>query len=482
MNRFNLSSGNSNPINLSTKLAYGVGEFTSEVTGSILVFFFLFFLTNVAGLDAGLAGTILLVGKIWDAVNDPIIGWLSDRTQSRWGRRYPWMAIAAIPFGICFALLWWVPSTSSQAGLFVYYCAIALIYHVAFTAVVLPYTTLGSELTEHYDERTSLVSYKAGFSMGGNILGILITLGIFSLIENPEQKYLIVGTIGGAIAALSVYLSIWGTRERFFKVQQKRQQSSRSSSLPLLQQVRIVLSNRPFLLLVGLYLCSWLGVQVTGNMLSYFVTSWMQLPETHIPGMALAVLGTGLVMMTLWSYLGKRLGKRITYCLAVPLTLIAQVGLFFLQPGQVVAMYGVGMLAGAGLAVAYFIPWSMLPDVIDLDELKTGQRREGIFYGFMVHLQKVGIAIAIFSVGKVLDFAGFISSSGEQATPTQPDSALLAIRWLIGPIPSVVLIGGMILAFLYPITRPVHEDILLKLSERKNQVDQPEAPSDSYET
>jgi GPH family glycoside/pentoside/hexuronide:cation symporter len=100
----------------------------------------------------------------------------------------------------------------------------------------------------------------------------------------------------------------------------------------------------------------------------------------------------------------------------------------------------------------------------------------------MVHLQKVGIAIAIFSVGKVLDFAGFISSSGEQATPTQPDSALLAIRWLIGPIPSVVLIGGMILAFLYPITRPVHEDILLKLSERKNQVDQPEAPSDSYET
>lgn len=447
----------------------------------LLVFFFLFFLTNVAGLNAGLAGTILLVGKIWDAVNDPIIGWLSDRTQSRWGRRYPWMAIGAIPFGICFALLWWVPSTSSQLGLFAYYCAIALIYHVAFTAVVLPYATLGSELTEYYDQRTGLVSYKAGFSMGGNILGILIALGTFSLIENPEAKYLIVGIIGSAMATVSVYFCIWGTRQRFFQLQKKRRQSSRSSRLPLLQQLRIVLSNRPFLLLIGLYLCSWLGVQVTGNMLSYFVTNWMQLPETHIAGMALAVLGTGLVMMVLWSYLGKRLGKRITYCVAVPLTLIAQVGLFFLQPGQVVAMYGVGMLAGAGLAVAYFIPWSMLPDVIDLDELKTGQRREGIFYGFMVHLQKIAIAIAIFSVGQVLNFAGFMSSSSEQATsPTQPDSALLAIRWLIGPIPSVVLIGGIILALMYPITRPVHEEILLKLSERKNQSDQQatEFPSD----
>jgi len=473
MNRFDLSSGNSDPINLSTKLAYGVGEFTSEVTGSILVFFFLFFLTNVAGLNAGLAGTILLVGKIWDAVNDPIIGWLSDRTRSRWGRRYPWMAIGAIPFGICFTLLWWVPSTNSQIGLFIYYSAIGLIYHVAFTTVVLPYATLGSELTEYYDERTSLVSYKARFSMGGNILGLLIALGTFSLIENPEQKYLIVGIIGGAIATLSVYLSIWGTHQRFFQLQKKRNQSLPSPRFSLFQQIRIVLSNRPFLLVVGLYLCSWLGVQVTGNILSYFVTTWMKLGETHIAGMALTVLSAGLVMMTLWSYLAKRVGKRLTYCLAVPLTLIAQVGLFFLQPGQVVAMYGVGMLAGAGLAVAYFIPWSMLPDVIDLDELRTGQRREGIFYGFMVQLQKIAIAIAIFSVGQVLDFAGFISTSSEQATdPTQPESALLAIRWLIGPIPSVVLIGGIILALMYPITRPVHEEILLKLSERNNQSNQ----------
>lgn len=463
-----LSSQKNSGINLSTKVAYGVGEFASEITGSVLAFFFLFFLTNVAGINAGLAGVILLIGKIWDAVNDPIIGWLSDRTQSRWGRRYPWMVLGAIPLGIAFALLWWIPPVSSQIGLFAYYTVIGLTFYIAFTAVVLPYATLGAELTEYYDERTSLISYKAGFSIGASILGLLIAQGIFTLIDHPERKYVVVGMICGAIGALSVYLCVWGTYQRFQSLQRKRTQVSRPPMLPLFQQIRIALSNRPFLLVVGIYLCSWLGVQVTATMLPYFVVNWMQLPDYHFTQMALAVQGTALLMMAFWSYLGKRWGKRKVYYVGIPLTLFAQAGLFLLQPGQVLAMYGIGMLAGAGLAVAYLIPWSMLPDVIDLDELQTGQRREGIFYGFVVQLQKVALAIALFMVGKILDLAGFISSNSEQVgVATQPDSALLAIRWLIGPIPSVVLIGGIIMAFIYPITREFHEEILLKLAERK---------------
>jgi len=462
-----LSSEKSTPINLSTKLGYGVGEFASEITGSVLVFFFLFFLTNVAGLNPGLAGTVILVGKVWDAINDPIIGWLSDRTQSRWGRRYPWMMIGAIPLGISFAFLWWIPGIENQTGLFIYYCAIALLFHIAFTAVVLPYATLGAELTEYYDERISLISYKAGFSIGGSILGLLIAQGIFSLINHPEPKYLVLGGICGAIGVLSVYLCVWGTFQRFQTLQTKRRQVSRPPTLPVYQQVRIALNNRPFLLVVGIYLCSWLGVQVTATMLPYFVVNWMQLPDHHFTQMALAVQVTALMMTSFWSYWGHRWGKRKVYCVAIPLTLIAQAGLFLLQPGQVIAMYSIGILAGAGLAVAYLIPWSMLPDVIDFDELQTGQRREGIFYGFVVQLQKIAIAISLFMVGKILDFSGFISSSSEQATTmTQPDSALLAIRWLIGPIPSLVLIGGLIFAYIYPITREFHEEILLKLTER----------------
>lgn len=475
----NSPSEKNSPIGLSTQFSYGVGEFASEVPGSVLVFFFLFFLTNVVGLNAGLAGTVLLVGKVWDAINDPIIGWLSDRTNSRWGRRYPWMVVAAIPLGISFALLWWIPPLNDEA-LFLYYCAIGLIFHVAFTSVILPYDTLGAELTEYYDERTSLISYKAGFSIGGSILGLVIAQGIFSLVDNPEQKYLIVGSIGGAIATLSVYLCVFGTYRRFQWLRNKRNQVSRPPRLPIQQQVRMAISNRPFLLVVGLYLCSWLGVQITATILPYFVVNWMQLPDHHFTQMALAVQGTGLLMMGFWSYWGQRWGKRKVYCVAIPLTLIAQAGLFLLQPGQVVAMYGIGILAGAGLAVAYLIPWSMLPDVVDLDELETGQRREGIFYGFVVQLQKIAIAIALFLVGQILEWAGLVSGNGEKvADVAQPDSALLAIRWLIGPIPSVVLIGGLIFAGLYPITREFHQEILLKLTERKHLLNGNEKKQDS---
>ena len=128
-------------------------------------------------------------------------------------------------------------------------------------------------------------------------------------------------------------------------------------------------------------------------------------------------------------------------------------------------MYFLAILAGFGVSTAYLIPWSMMPDVIELDELKTGQRREGIFYGFMVLLQKFGLALGLFLVGQALDLAGFVSTTSGQAT--QPPSALLAIRLVIGPLPTLILICGLVLAYFYPITREVHAEILLKLQERK---------------
>jgi GPH family glycoside/pentoside/hexuronide:cation symporter len=147
--------------------------------------------------------------------------------------------------------------------------------------------------------------------------------------------------------------------------------------------------------------------------------------------------------------------------------IIAQAGLFFLQPGQIAFMYVLGVMAGFGVSTAYLIPWSMLPDVIELDELTTGQRREGIFYSFMVFLQKVSLAVAVALVLKSLEWNQYIRSTPENLAPIQPDSALLAIRIAIGPLPTIALICGLILAYFYPLTREVHADILLKLKERK---------------
>ncbi|MFM6454051.1 MAG: MFS transporter, partial [Planktothrix sp.] len=173
-------------------------------------------------------------------------------------------------------------------------------------------------------------------------------------------------------------------------------------------------------------------------------------------------------MLFVWNLVSQRYGKKVVYFMGMGLWIITQAGLFFLQPGQISLMYILAILAGCGVATAYLVPWSMIPDVIDLDELNTGQRREGVFYSFMVLLQKIGLAIGLFLVGQALEVAGFISTIPGQPAPIQPDSALFAIRLAIGPLPTLVLMIGMVFAYLYPITQEVHADILLRLTERKD--------------
>jgi GPH family glycoside/pentoside/hexuronide:cation symporter len=246
-------------------------------------------------------------------------------------------------------------------------------------------------------------------------------------------------------------------------------QENVETNLGFRQQLKIVFNNKPFLYIIGIYLCSWLAVQLTASILVYFVVSWIGLPDSAFPTVAIAVQGTALVMLFFWQYLSAKLGKKAVYFIGTGIWIIAQAGLFLVQPGQVGLMYFLATLAGFGVSVAYLIPWSMIPDVIELDELNTGQRREGIFYGFMVLLQKFGLALALFLVGTVLELAGFIEQPPGGNVPVQPESALLAIRIAIAPLPTVFLILGLVLAYFYPITREVHQEILLKLHERKLQ-------------
>ncbi|HAX75515.1 MAG TPA: MFS transporter, partial [Cyanobacteria bacterium UBA11372] len=450
-----------------TKLAYGAGDLGPAITANIGVFFALFFFTNVAGLSAGLAGSILMIGKIWDAVNDPMVGVLSDRTSSPWGRRLPWMLYGAVPFGIFFFLQWIVPPFT-QWGLFWYYVIIAIFFNSFYTAVNLPYTALTPELTQDYDERTSLNSFRFTFSIGGSILSLFLALGVFSLLKiEQQQQYLVLAGICTVLSVLPLFWCVWGVRDRVLATEARRMETETEEQIPILQQLRIAFSNRPFLFVAGIYLCSWLGVQVTASILPYFVVNWMGLTEAEFNLVAIAVQGTALLMLYVWSAVSERVGKKAVYYMGMILWIIAQGGLFFLEKGQIGWMYFLAVLAGFGVSVAYLIPWSMMPDVIELDELQTGKRREGIFYAFMVFLQKMGLALGLFLVGVALQSAGFKERIAGQPIPVQPDSALFAIRIAIGPLPMVGLILGLLLAYFYPITREVHAEILLKLSERK---------------
>lgn len=459
---------NSEKLSLKTKLAYGVGGLGVEIPNNILVFFLLFFLTNVAGLNPTLAGSVLLISKVWDALFDPIIGILSDSTRSPLGRRYPWMLAGAIPLGVCFYLQWLIPSTTHQGLLFAYFSTIALLFYTAFTVVGVPYSTLAAELTTGYDESTKLVSFKAAFSIGASLLSLTLAQVIFAYIKHPSQKYLILGALSGIIAMLAVFICVWGTYKRYKSIQRQRIPVSNQSFIPIKQQLQIALSNFPFLCVVGIYLCSWLGLQLTAAILPYFVINWMHLPDQHFTQTALAVQGTALTMIFFWSAVTQKVGKKAVYCMGIPLTICALIGLYFLQPHQVKLMYTLAVMVGIGLSTAYLIPWSMLPDVLDLDELNTGQRREGLFCALILQFQKIALAIALFLVGKILDWAGFIPTISGQSLATQPESAMMAIRLLIGPVPALILFFGLVCAYFYPITRDRHGEILLKLIERRN--------------
>ncbi|GAA6617458.1 MFS transporter [Scytonema sp. NUACC26] len=464
----------SEKLNLSTKIAFGAGDLGTAITAMIGISYLSPFLTDVAGLNPQLAGQTQLVGKVWDAVNDPMVGVLSDRTQSQQGRRYPWMIWGAIPFGVFFFLQWIVPHFSNnenanQWGLFWYYTAISILFNAFYTVVNLPYTALTAELTQDYDERTSLNSFRFSFSIGGSILALIIGLVISLIVpNNRNMQYLLLGAICGIISILPLYWCVWGTKNRAQAVAKQHPQIEQTTSIPLLQQIKIAFTNRPFLFVVGIYLCSWLAVQLTAGIIPYFVTSWMRLPQWHISLVLLAVQGTAMAMLFVWSGISRRYGKRAVYFMGMSLWMIAQSGLFFVQPGQIVLMYFLAVMAGFGVSTAYLIPWSMLPDVIELDELNTGQRREGIFYSFIVFVQKICLGLAVNLVLQQLGTAGYIKPTTEIPFPTQPDSVLEVIRFSIGPIPAFALIFGLVLAYFYPLTRELHAQIVLQLKERQN--------------
>ena len=241
--------------------------------------------------------------------------------------------------------------------------------------------------------------------------------------------------------------------------------------IPIKEQLKIAFANKAFLYVIGIYMCSWLGVQMTASILIYYVVGWMGMEDSAFPSVAIAVQGTALVMLFFWKMVSDKLGKKAVYCIGTAIWIVAQIALFLIQPGQTTLLYIGAIAAGFGVSVAYLIPWSMIPDVVDLDELNTGKRREGIFYSFMVFMQKLGLALALFLIGVALEWSGFIKQVPGEAVPVQPESALFAIRVAIAPLPTAFLIIGLILTYFYPITKEAHADILRQLRNRKQIAD-----------
>jgi GPH family glycoside/pentoside/hexuronide:cation symporter len=425
-------------------------------------FFLLYFFTDVARLNPFLVGIILAISKIWDAINDPIIGMLSDRIHTPWGRRRPWFLFGAIPFGITFFLLFLVPLWG-DIGKFLYYVVVSLVLDLAFTVVQVPYTALTPELTSDYDERTTLNSFRFAFSITAGLIAAFFHPLIVDAVKpvyGEQMGYMVSALIWAIVVTVPFFFAFWGTYELHTPEEE--------APMPFVAGMKATFGNVAFRYVTGIYLLSWMVVQTVSTLVIFYLTYWLRRPE-QTPFVLLAVQGSSLVFLFVWTWASKRIGKKGVYYLGMVWWIAVSFLLFIVQPSwPSSAIIIIAVLAGIGVATAYLVPWSMLPDVIELDELRTGRRREGAFYGFFVLLQKLGLALGLGLVSLTLGLAGYITPPVGITTPiVQPASALLAIRIMIGPIPAVILAAGVFLVYKFPISKADHQAMVRELDARK---------------
>jgi len=460
------SKPDSEKLSVGAKLAYGVGDTAPAIVSGINGFLLNALLLDVVGLHPALVGTIFLVTKIWDAVNDPIVGALTDRTKSHWGRRRPWLLFAAVPFGLLFFAQWLVPQWS-ETGKFWYYLAVAFLLDGAYTAANVPYSAMTPELTHDYDERTSLSSYRLSFSIMGGVLAVFLHTQIVSAVGNPYTGNAVAAACWAILIVGANWITFFFTREKHYEELMKAQAENPDDKGPgFLEGLRIAFQNKAFVSVTLIYLLSWLAIQFVQNNLLLYVKYWIG-AESSFGFLVLAVQFSAFIFLMIWAKISSKIGKQNIYYVGMSFWVVVEIILFFIQPGQITFLFIMAILAGAGVSIGYLVPWSMIPDVVEMDELETGQRREGIFYGFFVFLQKLGISLGLAMSNYVFALTGYINQVPGGALPVQPPAVLMALRIFVSLAPAVILLLSFVAVYKYPISRQKHAEMRAELELRK---------------
>jgi GPH family glycoside/pentoside/hexuronide:cation symporter len=438
-----------------TKILYGSGDTGFSLTTTLIGAYLAIFLTDVVGVVPGIAAAAIFVGRSWDYVNDPIIGHISDRTRTRWGRRRPYLLFGALPFAAAFTLLWWRPPFDSQIVLAIYFAAAYLLFDTAATFAYMPYFALTPELTSDYDERTSLTTYRMFFSIFASLLAFTVPLFMIGTFR-PENapRVLRMGLLFGLMSAAPLLLTFFSTREREEFMTQEPPR--------LKESLKAVLHNRPFLLGLGIYLFTWLAIDLLQAILLYFLKYCVQ-RETQSDLIMATIFVVAIAALPLWNWLARRWNKRNAYMFGIAFWAAVQLVIITLGPSSSLGLLiSLCVLAGVGVGAAHVLPWSILPDAIEWDEWKTGERHEGMFYSIVTLVHKVASSVAIPLILLLLQVAGYRPNVLEQARPV-----LLTIRLITGPIPAVLLGAGIVCAVLYPLTRERFHEIVRELEQRR---------------
>ena len=444
------------PITLKTKLGYGVADFGGNLFFTATAFVLLNYLTDTVGLSAALAGIALMVGRIWDAFYDPVIGYISDRTKTKMGRRRPFMLGGSIPLFIAMIIMFTNPSLIIGAGisqtvLFVYTMVIYIILCTAYSTVNIPYSSLGPELTNDYNERTSLNGYRFGFAGIGTLLGAGLALPIVAMAPDKNLGFVLMGTIFGAVLLVSTLTTVFSVKES--------SEIRPAMTMGFWETYREVFKNKPYLLILLTYILHILAITIASGMMIYYF-KYILAAENMTTIAMLLLIGIAILFIPVSVAMSKKTGKKLVYGAGFIIMAIGLMVLFFL--GHTLGVtFNLIIIAimGIGMGLLYAMPYAIVADAIEYDYLRTGERREGAFFGIWTWGLKIGQALAAFLMGIILEAMGYVANVMPQA-----ESAQLGIRLFLGPIAAVIFILAAVALYYYPITEKRYKEILEQIA------------------
>ncbi len=438
------------------KWIYGSGDLGFSLTNTILSVYLALFLTDVVGLKPAIAALVFFIGSTWDYINDPIVGYISDRTRTRWGRRRPFLLFGALPMGAAFVLLWWRPPLESTTALCAYYALVFALFDTAATFAYIPYYGLTPELTDDYDERTGLTSRRMFFSILGTLIAFTLPLMIVDGFK-PEHtgQVLLMGGIFGLISALPLFLVFLGTRER-------PEFMAKEPTASLRKSIAVAGRNRPFIFGLVMFLFNGVTMSIIQVVLLYYV-KYVVVRESQGDMIMGTIFVVAILALPLWTWISRRLNKRWAYISGISFLAAVLLVLSSLTPQTGLPFIMIlCVLAGVGVSAMHVMPWAILPDAIEYGELQSGERQEGMFYSLITLAQKVASSIAIPLALLVLQVSGYVPNSA-----VQPASAIFGIRMVAGPIPAFTLCMGILFTLLYPLGRENFKEITRQLEARR---------------
>ena len=443
------------------KIAFALGDFGNNLVITAMGFYYLFFVVNVGGLTPVLAGVTYWVSRSVAACTDVVMGIISDRTSSLFGRRRIYLLAGAIPMGASFMLLWLSPF-NSQTALFFYYLTVMLCFNVILSTVTIPYNALMPELSQNYDERTSLSGFRMAFSFLGNLVaaaGVAVIVdNIYSGREVYRTSYPVMGLIiGGATIALML-ICFFGTRERVHADAEKIIGKNFWHDLKTMWQVR---ETR---LMIVMFVLNQVGADIFMALIVFYLKDVVLIPDSYTSMIMAIPLVIAVASVPLWVFAGEKLGKRQAYILAAFFFLIPLLMVVVAPAGNVPIVIVIAVLMGVGSSATQVLPWSMLPDVVEFDEYQNGVRREGFFMGITQLIYKVSSALTVLLFTTLIGVFGYVENA---VTGTQPASALVAIRLLMGLGTALFYLTAALFARILPLTRERFDEVKRLIAERK---------------